>query len=61
VAYLLFDDRKPSVRKIPNEQAIKSGDINDDELMSKLLENIVEIHIKEIKQDMPEFRIHFKY
>lgn len=29
--------------------------------MNKLLEDIKEIHIEEVKQDMPEFRIHFKY
>lgn len=53
VTYLLFDDRRPSVRDIPNEQAIKAGSISDDEIVSKLLENLSEIHIHEVKHDMP--------
>lgn len=40
VAYLIFEDHKPSVREIPTEQAVKAGSIDDDALMNKLLEDI---------------------
>ena len=61
VTFLIFQRKAKPEKEIFTEKTLKAGSINETTLIEKLLENIKEIHIDEQKEDIPEFKITFRY